>query len=194
MQLHSQWFSDNYLVWSHAWWHTDHSWQWFIMFFYCPVDVISQYYMWNHDSLPAPFEQHVLCVHGKYEHVCQALWCLWKPFFFRRGGHWHERCATPDAELCLSWRREAQSERMQPKEGEGILWPLMMCTLLFVTPPPFLSHFSSSTTGLLLLTKTIIIQLKRSCSCKWSWNKISVFAEVFKLNENCKCCLGKLKH
>ncbi len=122
VQLHSQWFSDNYLVWSDVWWLTDHSWQWFIMFFYCPVDVISLYYMWNHDSLPAPFEQHVLCVHGKYEHVYQTLWCLWNPFSFRRGGHWHERCATPDAELCLSWRREAQSERMQPKEGEGILW------------------------------------------------------------------------
>ncbi len=37
---------------------------------------------------------------------------------------------------------------------------------------PFLSHFSSSTTGVLLLTKTITIKLKRSCSCKWSWNKI----------------------
>ncbi len=73
------------------------------------------------------------------------------------------------------WKNAAERRR-----GHSVAF-IMMCTLLFVTPPaflyffflsPILSHFSSSTTGVLLLTKTITIKLKRSCSCKWSWNKI----------------------
>ncbi len=170
MQLHSQWLSDNYLVWSHVWWLTDHSWQWFIMFFYCPVDVISLYYMWNHDSLPAPFEQHVLCVHGKYEHVYQTLWCLWNPFSFRRGGHWHER-----RERKLRVKEcSRKKERAFCGFHNDVHTPVCHspCLSLFFFLSPFLSHFSSSTTGVLLLTKTITIKLKCSCSCKWSWNKI----------------------